>query len=223
MGGNLGTWEIITHRSLTAASLGSLRLVPPPSSPTSTRFRPVLTHAAILRPIVPSFVRSIDRSPARSLSLENHPPSPSLSDAHLCAIDPHSWLCYSTKSKSARCSLLPSDESHRGRAFAFEGPSRAAPALSASTVRRPSPSCPAHPSIRHPSPVGPLGRTLLLFNLTTNLSPNPRSPFLCFRSRLNRCCCLRLWTSRQQPFFRARCLVSLCPDVPVRPFSHALS
>lgn len=65
----VGTWEIITHRSLTAASLGSLRLVPPSSS-TSTRFRPVLTHAAILRPVVPSFARSIARSLARSLSRE---------------------------------------------------------------------------------------------------------------------------------------------------------
>ncbi|KAH7022684.1 hypothetical protein EDB80DRAFT_674300 [Ilyonectria destructans] len=124
-----------------------------------------------------SVVRSIDRSLARSLvhSLENHPSSPSLSDAHLCTIEPAflALLQYEVRS------LLPSDESHRGRAFAFEGPSRAAPALSPCTVQRPSPvlSC---PPIRHPSPVGPLGRTLLSFNLTTNLSPNQRPPFCAF-------------------------------------------
>lgn len=120
-----------------------------------------------------SVVRSIDRSLARSLSRE--PPVV----AFVVRRSPLHYrsaflLCYSTK--SARCSP----------------PTRATEAvhlhLKAPAV--PPPHCllalcnvhprPVRPPIRHPSPVGPLGRTLLLFNLTTNLSPNQRPPFCAF-------------------------------------------
>lgn len=113
-----------------------------------------------------SVVRSIDRSLARLLSRE----LPVV--AFVVRRSPlHHRPAFLALLQYEVRSLLPSDESHRGRAFAFEGPSRAAPALSPSTVQRPSPSCPAHPSVtRHLS-----GHLVALFFYST--SP-PISPLI---------------------------------------------